>query len=239
MNILITGGASGLGKSITELFAQDAANQVFFTYHHSEEAARAIAVRFPNAKAIQCNFGESDSVQHLIDKIAELDLNVLVNNAHAKYSQQHFYKIPAEEFTTDFQLNVLPTLLVTQKCFSIFRKKKAGKIINIISSAVINKPPAGMALYTAQKAYLLSMSKSWATEGIRFNITSNCVSPALMATSMTADYDERTMEQIVDAHPLKHLLKPSDVAEAVHYLAHATSHINGINLVMNAGNDML
>ncbi|HRO41764.1 MAG TPA: SDR family oxidoreductase [Flavipsychrobacter sp.] len=239
MNILITGGSSGVGRAITESFAGTTENKVYFTFNSSVENAGKIEKQFPNTQAFQCDFNDNSSVENLLNNMAELDLDVLVNNAHTKYTQQHFYKIAAEDFLKDFQLNVVPTLLITQKAIAIFRKKKFGKIINIISSAVINKPPAGMSVYTAQKNYLLSMSKSWATEGIRFNITSNCISPAFMATHMTEDYDERTVEQIIEAHPLKQLLNPKDVAEAVLYLAQATQHINGTNMVMNAGSDMV
>ena len=239
MNILITGGSSGLGRAITEQLAATPDHKVYFTYNSATEAAEEIETRLHNTSAIHCNFQSEASVQSLLERITELDIDVLINNAHAKYNQQHFYKIASSEFTGDFILNVLPTLLITQKAFALFRKKKFGKIINIISSAVVNKPPAGMSLYTAQKAYLLSMSKSWATEGIRFNITSNSISPAFMATRMTEDYDERTVEQIIENHPLKQLLQPKDIAEAVDFLVNATQHINGTHLVINAGADVL
>jgi len=238
MNILVTGGSSGLGREITTLLAADPANTVYFTYNRSVEAARDIEKRFPNTNSIACDFGDGASLQSLLDQITEMDLGVLVNNAHAKYTQQHFYKVPPEAFVQDFQLNVLPALQITRQAISMFRKKKFGKIINVISSAVVGKPPAGMSVYTAQKAYMLSMSKSWAAEGIRFNITSNCVSPAFMATTLTEDYDERMIEQMIAEHPLKQLLQPKSVAEAVLFLARASQQVNGTNIVLNAGAEM-
>ena len=239
MNILITGGSSGLGRAITELFAKDTEHKIYFTYHNSVAAAKELEIKYSHVTGVPCDFNDAASIQSLCEKMEGWDLHLLINNAHTKYHQQHFHKIAPDEFANDFQVNVVPTLLITQKAMSVFRKKKFGKIINIISSAVINKPPVGMAVYTAQKSYMLSMSKSWAAEGIRFNITSNCISPAFMATQMTEDYDERTIEQMIESHPLKQLLNPEDVAEAVLYLAHASQQVNGTHLIINADSEMI
>lgn len=137
-----------------------------------------------------------------------------------------------------FQQNIIPTIRITQAFITQARKRKFGKIINIISSANINRPPIGWSEYVANKAYLLSLSKSWATENIKFNISSNAISPGFMLTSLTADTDERIVEQMTEAHPLKKLLTTKEVAETVEFYTRCSQQINGTNLVINAGNDL-
>jgi NAD(P)-dependent dehydrogenase (short-subunit alcohol dehydrogenase family) len=130
--------------------------------------------------------------------------------------------------------DTLPTLQLMQKAVSLFRKKKSGRIITILTSGLIGKPPAGYAEYTAGKAYLLSMSKSIAAENAAFNITANCVSPSFMQTTLTNAMDERLIENMVSSHPLKRLLEPNEVAEVVKFLVHCTPHLNGVNIPINA-----
>jgi len=233
MNILVTGGASGLGLEITKKMAQGK-NTVYFTYCRSVKDAEAIAKTFPNAKAVKCDFTQAAEVDGLLEKIPAMDLDVLVNNAALNIVEEHFHKMDSGVFLGHFTHLMIPTIRITQRAIQIFRKKKFGKIINILSTAVINKPPVGMSEYAALKSYLLSLSKSWAAENANFNITSNCVSPDFMQTKLTAYKDPRLVEQYVQLHPLKKALTPQEVADTVFFLGHCSQHINGINLVMNA-----
>ncbi|GAA4467622.1 3-oxoacyl-[acyl-carrier-protein] reductase [Nemorincola caseinilytica] len=237
MTILVTGGASGLGEAITRTLAA-AGHTVCFTYASSQARAMELQAARPGSRAIHCDFTSAASVEALLTAIPTLNIDVLVNNANGRIHKDHFYKMDADVFRSSFEHNVLPTLRITQEAIKVFRKKKFGKIVNIISAAIINKPPFGYSEYIANKAYLLSMSKSWANEYIRFNITSNSISPGFMLTNITSDTDERIVEQIKDAHPLKQLLQPMEVANAVKFYVEASQQINGTNLVINAGADI-
>jgi NAD(P)-dependent dehydrogenase (short-subunit alcohol dehydrogenase family) len=236
MNILITGGASGLGKSITETFAKNRNNTVYFTFSKSEEKAKKINTLFENTVSIKCNFSEPSELHVLQDQIKEMNLDVLVNNAYcSKIKQMHFHKSPPIDFLTDFKVNVIPIIMITQEVIKLFRKKKNGKIITILTSYLINLPPTGLSSYVANKAYLEKLTKSWANENSKFNITSNSISPSFMRTGLTDDVDSRVVEQMILNHPNKNLITPKEVADAVLFLANAGNHINGVDLLMNAG----
>jgi 3-oxoacyl-[acyl-carrier protein] reductase len=238
MNILVTGGASGLGKSIVEKTASDKNNFVVFTYANSKNAADQITQKYKNTKAIHCDFKDIFSVDNTIIQLNEFNLDVLINNALTSIIKQHFHKIEPTSFLNSFEQNIIPTIKITQSCIQTFRKKKFGKIINIASSALINKPPIGWSEYVANKAYFLSMSHSWATENIKFNITSNCISPAFMQTDLNKEIDERMLQELIKNHPLKKILTIEEVSESVNFLLNCSQHINGINLIMNAGVDI-
>lgn len=236
MNILITGGASGLGKAITELLAENKNNTVYFTYSKSEESAQKIKLNFENTISVKCDFNNPDELQSLQDQIKEMDLDALVNNAYcSKINQMHFHKYPTIDFLTDFKDNIIPTILITQEAIKLFRKKKRGRIITVLSSYLSNVPPIGLSSYVANKAYLEKLTKSWANENSKHNITSNSVSPSFMRTGLTGDVDERIIEQMINNNPTKKLITTKEVAEAVLFLANAGDHINGIDLLMNAG----
>lgn len=236
MNILITGGASGLGKSITETLAASYPDaKVFFTYNSSEEAAESIEKSLKNTIALKLNFKEKQSIDELADKIASLNIDVLIHNALTGLRLNHFHKVDSEEFLRDFEENIYPVLKITRSFIKISRVRKSGKIITILSSAVSGIPVTGLSGYIAEKKYILSMSKSWASENVQFNIQSNCISPGFMDTPLNNKIDLKTKEQLILAHPLKKLLTTGEVADVVKFLVSASSNLSGQNIFLNNG----
>jgi NAD(P)-dependent dehydrogenase (short-subunit alcohol dehydrogenase family) len=238
MNILITGGASGLGEAITKKLAAST-DTVYFTYKSSKEKAMALEVAYANVNAIRCDFTSIDDVNQLCESIARLNIQVLINNAMTGFQQNYFHKLDPLYFADSFQKNVMPVISVTQAAIRHFRKAKSGKIITVLSAAILNTPPIGWSEYVAAKAYLLALSKAWASENAAFNITSNCVSPAFMQTSLTSDMDDRLVADMIAKHPLKALLTVEETAESIDFLVKAGRHINGINLILNAANNVV
>lgn len=234
MNILLTGGATGLGAAITKRLSTG--NVIYFTYSQSKQEAEELVKLLPDVKSIHCDFRVEEDISTLKAQIKELDIDVLINNAYAgSFLASHFHKTAKEDFASAFMQNILPTIEITQTCIEKFRKKKAGKIITVLTAALTNVPPVGSSVYVANKAYLQQLSKIWATENVRYNITSNTISPAFMQTKFTSGMDERLVAQMIENHPLKKLLTTNEVAEAVAFLVDAQTHINGYDMVINSG----
>ena len=238
MNILITGGASGLGETITKTLAASSTNQVYFTYFNSITNASQIEKEFSNTKAFKCDFKNQSELDSLIEIIKELQIDALINNAYnGTPIKNYFHKIPFSDFSDEFQQNIMPTLKITQAVLTNFRKAKSGKVITVLTSFLINSPPIGASSYVACKAYLSSMVKSWANENVKFNITSNSVSPSFMITGLTSDTDERIIEQMEQSHPLKRLLTTAEVAETIQFLISSSNQLNGVDIPINAASD--
>lgn len=239
MNVLVTGGASGLGAAITRELAAEKGNLVYFTYCKAAESARRIEAEHPNARAIHCDFSQEASIRALTAEMGGWQLEALVNNALPGFLKKHFHKMESEDLLGSFRMNVLPAIAITQAALATFRKQRFGKIVTILSSALANKPPVGWSEYVANKAYLLAMSKSWTAEYARFNITANCISPTFMPTPLNADMDGRLVEEMKKNSPLQELLQPEEVAQTVHFLLKSSQQINGVNLLVNQGADIL
>ncbi|MBR5930041.1 MAG: SDR family oxidoreductase [Prevotella sp.] len=234
MNIIITGGSSGLGKALVEACAALAEHQVLFTYCRHEDEARALAGKYANVRAVQVDFTDEASVGLFVQRLADEQVDVLINNAYAGSAQGvHFHKTAPDDFSKAFHDNVMPVIRITQACAQGMRKRKFGKIINIITSYVMDVPPTGFSVYTATKAYIRQLSKSWSKELGRFNITSNCILPDYMQTDF-GKVEDFQLEQMKEAHPLKKLLQPEEVAGIIVSLLEASQQLNGVEIPINA-----
>lgn len=237
MNILITGGASGLGEAITRNLASGK-NKVYFTYCSSLFKAGELEKEFSNTKGIHCDFSDESSVSSLLTEMENLDLDVLVNNALTGLQTNYFHKIESAYYLESFKNNILPVIRITQQAILQFRKKKTGKIITVLSNYLIGRPPIGVSAYVAEKNYLLSLSNSWAAENLKFNIASNCISPSFMLTGLTADTDERVIEEMINNRPDKKLLTPQEAAIGVAHIINSPAEVTGTNLVINSISDI-
>ncbi|MBR5325953.1 MAG: SDR family oxidoreductase [Prevotella sp.] len=238
MNIIITGGSSGLGKALVEACAALAEHQVLFTYCRHEDEARALAGKYANVRAVQVDFTDEASVGQFVQRLADEQVDVLINNAYAGSAQGvHFHKTAPDDFSKAFHDNVMPVIRITQACAQGMRKRKFGKIINIITSYVMDVPPTGFSVYTATKAYIRQLSKSWSKELGRFNITSNCILPDYMQTDF-GKVEDFQLEQMKEVHPLKTLLQPEEVAGIIVRLMEASQQLNGVEIPINAAQHM-
>jgi len=191
MNILITGGSSGLGKSLVEKLCSDKKNNVFFTYNLSRESAEIICSKNSNAHKIKCDFTKSSETDNFLKTIQSLDLDVLINNYYAgSFLYKHFQKIESEEFLNEFSKNIIPVIKITKAVIKGFRKKRSGEIITILSESLIN-PPVGTSIYLGNKFFLKGLSKTWKVENKNFGINSRYICPPFMKTNFTKDIDER------------------------------------------------
>lgn len=240
MNILITGGNSGLGKATVELLAGK--HKVYFSYLPIEictQEAQEITKKLRNTEAYPLNFCEEESVNAFCEKIKGLDIDVLVNCAYAgKAMGNHFLKTPAEDYLTTFQNNVVPTIRITQTCLEGMKKRRYGKIINIITSYVMDTPPTGFSVYACTKAYLRQLSKTISKELGRFNITSNCLLPEYMNTNF-GKVEDFQLEQMTAAHPLKQLLQPEEVAQIIDHIINSSQQLNGVEIPINAAQHIM
>ena len=83
MKILITGGSSGLGKSLVEELSKNKKNHIYFTYNRSEKSASEICIENKNTCKIKCDLNDKIELDEFILKIRKLDLDILINNYYS------------------------------------------------------------------------------------------------------------------------------------------------------------
>jgi 3-oxoacyl-[acyl-carrier protein] reductase len=203
MNILVTGGSSGLGKSIVEKLSSDKKNSVYFTYNNSIENAKNICSKYINATSIKCDFTNKTELNLFLENFKNLNISVLINNFYSwpqnplmpgTFLTKNFHKMNESDFIDEFKNNIIPNILITQEAIKHFRINKSGKIITILSS-FLDSPTIGSSIYISNKNYLKGLAKVWAVENVKFNITSNTISPSFMLTPHTLKMDERLIDQ--------------------------------------------
>ena len=241
MNILITGGNSGLGKATVVSLAKEG-HKVYFSYLPIEQCVqetKEFLATNNELTAIPLNFCEKESVDCFCEHIKSLSIDVLVNSAYAGKAQgNHLIKTPVVDYLTAFQNNVVPTIQITQACLEGMKRRKFGKIVNIITSYVMDTPPTGFSVYASTKAYLRQFSKSISKELARFNITSNCLLPEYMNTNF-GKVEDFQLEQMIASHPLKQLLRPEEVAQIIVHIVNSSQQLNGVEIPINAAQHIM
>jgi NAD(P)-dependent dehydrogenase (short-subunit alcohol dehydrogenase family) len=238
LNIFLTGGASGLGLEIFQRLSR-ADHHVVFTYNVSVEQAEKNLLDFPKSKKIHCDFKNQKSVDDLVKVIGGLEVDVLIHNALPLVNAIQFQKTRIDSLVDSFNSSVIPVLKISQACITNFRKKRSGRIITILTSYLINKPPIGYSEYVANKAYLQSMTKSWANENSKFGIIVNSISPSIMRTPLNREVDERLLENLEASNPLGQLLTVSELGEVVEFLVDSPRQLTGCNFLVNGGENVI
>jgi NAD(P)-dependent dehydrogenase (short-subunit alcohol dehydrogenase family) len=177
---------------------------------------------------------DPDQVQGLVDfAVARFGgLQILCNNAGYAGTLGSFLGDDFSDFDRAMKVNLLGTMVGSQRAARHMKDNGGGSIINISSIGGINAGP-GVTSYRAAKAALIHLTKSNAVELGRYLIRVNCIAPAHIATAMTK-YDMGPV--IESSQPLPRRGQPEDVAYAALYLASDWSaQVTGVVLPVDGG----
>lgn len=226
--ILITGAGRGIGAA-TALLAAKEGYAVAINYHRSKTAAEAIVARIQKeggtASAIQANICREAEVEELFRETKRMfgGLDILVNNAGILESQMKFESMDLKRMERIFSTNVIGQLLCAREAIKYMALSKGGQggaIINVSSLASKSGAPNEYIDYAVSKGaidtFTVGLSKEVASEGIRVN----AVRPAFIYTDIHSDGGEPDrVDRIKDTIPLKRGGHPTEVAEAILWLA--------------------
>lgn len=226
MNVLITGGARGIGAAAVRAFCAQGA-KVHFFYKSSEEAAALLAAQ-TGAEAIRCDVSDEAAVQAAFSKIGRID--VLINNAGiAHYGL--LQDMTADEWRAIFGTNVDGAFFCIKAALPAMLHEKRGCIINV-SSMWGQVGASCEAAYSAAKGAILALTKALAQELGPSGIRVNAVAPGVIQTDMCRNLGEDTLRELAEQTPIGRLGTPEDVAQAMIYLANAdfvTGQVLGVN----------
>ena len=234
-NIILTGATGGIGNSILEKLVDAEANVI--ATGTNEEKLSTIKKKHQSVRIKKFDISEHKEIESFINKSSEEmenKVDVLINNAGVTNDNLSI-RMKEEEWKRVIDINLTSTFLLSKHVIKKMLKNKKGKIINI-TSVVGHTGNIGQANYTASKAGIVAMSKSFALEYGKKNININCISPGFISTDMTNKIDEDYKEILKSRIPLDRFGDPKDVANTVLFLcSNLSDYITGETIHVNGG----
>lgn len=236
---VITGAAKGIGACCAKAFAQEGAACVFICdidFERAKSTALSVAaINGCECIPIKVDVTDEKEVGTVFEIVMERcgRLDVLVNSAGICRIVS-IDDLDIKSWDQTININLKGAFLFSREALRIMRVQKSGTIINIASQAgKIGGLTAG-ADYSASKAGLLCLTKTFAKNAAQYGITVNSVAPGLINTEMTATfgYDPETI-------PLKRVGTPEEVADVVLFLgSHLARYVTGACVDVNGGMTM-
>lgn len=231
---IITGGASGIGERMADLFAQEGAIVIAADIN---EAALEKASQKENIYGMKLNVASDEDWEKLAKEVNERfgKIDILVNNAGIS-SEKPFDQINIDDWQKMNSINGFGPFAGIKHVAPYMAAQKKGSIINISSyTAMIGQ---GFNHYSASKGAVRALSKAAATTFGRQGVRVNALFPGIIETPMTQalNTSKDLLGRLVQATPLQRLGQPDDIAQAALFLASdASSYITGAEIVIDGG----
>ena len=238
---IISGGSKGIGKSIAFKYAEAGANVVICSrkkdnLNSAIEEAQTLGF---NIIGIECNTGEKESINNVVDKTLEQfkRVDILVNNAAANPYYGPILNSQDSHWEKIWDINVKGYFNFIKACSKSMKDNKYGKIINVASIAA-KTPLDGLGVYNISKAAVVMLTKVLAKEMAESNIQVNTLAPGLIKTDFSKALwkDEKVYNEIIKAIPQARMGEPDDISGMALYLASgASDFITGSMFVVDGG----
>lgn len=236
---IITGGDSGIGRSVAVLFAREGADvAILYLDQHqdAEETRRAVEGQGRQCLTFAGDVADRDVCRKVVDEtLAKLGrLDVLVNNAAEQHPQEKLEDISEEQWEKTFRTNIFGMFQMTKAALP--HLKQGASIINTTSVTAYKGSPQ-LLDYSATKgaitAFTRSLSMNVADRGIRVN----GVAPGPIWTPLIpSTFDADKVEKFGANVPMKRPGQPDEVAPAYVYLASSdSSYVSGQVIHVNGG----
>lgn len=231
---LITGGSTGIGFASAKRFIEEGAF-VFISGRREEELEKAVAKLGPNARAIRADISDLSSLDNLFEEIKKekRDLDVLFANAGVGLMGS-LSEITLEQFDYTFNINVKGTLFTVQKALPLL---KSGSSIILTGSTVGVMGTPDMSVYSASKAAVRNLARSWAQDLRGSGIRVNVLSPGATNTEKVSELvGEEVLKSLAKAAPLERIGDPSETAAVATFLASDdSSFMTGSEVFVDGG----
>lgn len=229
LTALVTGGTAGIGFETARLLAAEGA-AVIITGRSADRGAAAAAelgVRF-----IAADLADLESVKALARQCGDVD--IVVNNA-ASFPGALTVEQDVASFESTFDTNVRGAYFLVAALVPGMLRRGRGSIVNVTSMVAFKGVP-GASSYSASKAALESLTRTWATEFGPQGVRVNSVAPGPTATpGVVAEWGD-TNDELGRALPLGRTAQPAEIAQAVLFLASPrSSFITGSTLHADGG----
>lgn len=234
--MVITGGATGIGRATAELFSREGA-KVYVLDINTDGSDTADELTF-----LKCDVANPEEVQQAVEKVwdKEQRLDLLFCNAGIHCSGT-IESTSLEEFRKVLEINFSGVFFTLKAALPYMRKQKHGKIV-ITGSDQSKIGKTQSAIYGATKGALAQLTKSTAIDYAAYNMNINCVCPGTIKTPLVdkiieqGDKPEEVRKFLKEAQPVQRLGKPEEVAHMVAYLcSEEAGFVNGATFSIDGG----
>lgn len=239
---VITGGARGLGLTISETLAQAGADILICSrkisqYENKIKGLQKIGKR---CLALKCDVGNPKDVQNLSEYIEKEfgRVDILVNNAGATWGAP-VLDYPLDKWNKVMNVNVTGTFLCCQAIGKFMVEQKKGKIINLSSiEGIYGGDPQYMnaIAYNTSKGAIITLTKDLAVKWAPYHINVNTIAPGFMDSDMTQTTIEKYGDKMISRVPMGRLGKGEDLRGSIIFLASpASDYVTGQILFVDGG----
>ena len=239
---LVTGGNSGLGAAICEVFAAEGCN-VVINYLFNPQDAECLAERLERQYGVKAVTAKGDitsasdiesNIKTSLARTGRLD--ILVNCAGV-WPTAFVKDMTDEDWEKTVRINLTGPFMFSKRVVNHFINNSVkGKIINIVSQAAFHGSTSGHAHYAAAKGGLVAFTISLAREVAQYGINVTAVAPGMMRTPMNKEALSERGEEYVRRIPLGRISEPEEVAFAVVFLAsEKADYITGATVDVTGG----
>jgi NAD(P)-dependent dehydrogenase (short-subunit alcohol dehydrogenase family) len=236
---IVTGATEGIGLATARLLRAEGARLVLVARRPEpgERLAAELGAVFVKGDVAEESTAPA-AVKAALDSYGRVD--VLVNNAAMDYMSD-LLDTPAEDVRRVFDVNLVGPLLLMRECARRMRESGGGSVVNVTSRAASVGIP-DLAVYSAAKGALASLTRAAAIDWAPFGIRVNAVAPGATDTPLMREAFKRhsdpeaRIHELAEQMPLRRMGKPEDVAMAILYLASPeSSHVTGATIPVDGG----
>tara|TARA_X000000368_G_scaffold410555_1_gene394208 strand:- start:190 stop:948 length:759 start_codon:yes stop_codon:yes gene_type:complete len=219
--VLVTGGGSGIGESITRSFIKQGAKVAFLDFNEKDSIKLIKDLNTDNLHFEFCDLRDIEQLKNSIKKISSKfgPIQILVNNA-ARDDRHSLESVTSEYFDERIATNLKHQLFASQAVVSDMEKNGGGAIINMGSTSwMIGQ--GGMPCYTTAKSAIQGLTRGLARDLGPKNIRVNCVVPGWIMTKRQVDMwlTPESEKELMDRQCIKRKLLPEDIARFVLFMA--------------------
>lgn len=235
--VLLTGGAQGLGRAMTQRFADEGA-RVHVADRNATTLAQLAGARVDGGGGItphEVDVSDPRAVERWVETCAEVDgrIDVLVNNAGI-IRDNRVEQISDDDWDAVISVNLSAVFYGIRAVLPHMKQRGYGRIVSF--SSMSWRGNFGQANYVAAKAGIVGMTRTVALEGARHGITANAVAPGLIETPMLASMNGPARDKLIGKVPLGHAGQPADIAAGAAFLASPEAgYVTGIVLDVDGG----
>jgi 3-oxoacyl-[acyl-carrier protein] reductase len=234
---LVTGSGRGLGAATALRLAREGADLVVNDLSAESASAVAEEARRIGSKVHLSGHDVSDHAQAgaLVEEARRAlgRIDVLVNNAGITRDAM-LHKLAEEKWDEVIRVNLKGPFNMGQACARVMMEQKSGAIVNLASVAWLGN--IGQTNYSASKAGVVGMTRTWALELARHGIRVNAIAPGLIESALTQQIPADVKEKFIQRIPLRRIGAPEDIAALVAFLASdEASYVTGQCMQIDGG----